>query len=207
MNRYKVVRLAVLVVILMYISAGKATAQFSVMLGANKSTVLSKIKLENKESISDIHCGLSFQYYPFKNTDDISVINEIQISRRGYRQDLQKKYDFRFTYFAFPVLLNYSLSERFAVQGGIELSSLIFTNIKQGRDTYNHFDAGLVLGLSCFNNNTISLYTRVIYGMIPMLDYHRIDDLGNFNGKIHDLHNLSLSVGIKINLYNEKIRF
>jgi hypothetical protein len=106
-----------------------------------------------------------------------------------------------------PVLINYSLSPQISIQAGVGLSTLISTNIEQGIKTYNDFDLGLALGASCFSNKRISCYSRLTYGLLPMLDYYEIDELGNFKNQIHDLKNICLSIGIKVNLYNEKIRF
>jgi hypothetical protein len=101
--------------------------------------------------------------------------------------------------------VNYSLSDNIAIHTGIELSTLITTNIEKGKETYKNFDLGLVFGLSCFNKKRISCFTRISYGLVPMLDYYEIDDLGNFSEEIHDLKNICLSIGFKINIYNEKI--
>ncbi len=199
--------LTVLVFVLVCISTAKAGAQVAIVSGANVSTVRNQITLENKQPIGGYHSGFSVQYYPFKQFQNISIINGVELSRKGYRQDFGENYDSKFTYWAFPLLLNYSLSNQFALQAGVELSTLSFTNIEQGLKTYNHFDTGLALGVSCFSNKRVSCYAKCVYGLLPMLDYYEIDELGNFTREIRDLKNLSLSVGIKINLYNEKIRF
>ena len=105
-----------------------------------------------------------------------------------------------------PILINYSLSTQISIQAGVELSTLISTNIEQGIKTYNNFDTGLALGINCFGDKRISCYSRLTYGLLPMLDYYEIDELGNFKNEIHDLKNVCLSIGIKVNLYNEKIQ-
>ncbi len=207
MNNFKITSLITLVIALLFIGAEKAGAQVAIVSGANLSTVRSRITLENKKPIWGYQGGFSVQYYPFKNFQNISIINGVELSRKGYRQDFEENYDSKFWYWTFPILLNYPLSDQFALQAGAELSALSFTNIKQGRETYNHFDTGLALGVSCFNNKRVSCYARCICGLLPMLDYYELDELGNFIREINDLKNLSFSMGIKINLYNEKIRF
>jgi hypothetical protein len=148
---------------------------------------------------------VSFQYYPFKKFQTISVLNELVFTQKGYQQNFGKNYSFRFNYLSVPVLINYNLSNRFSVQTGLELSKLFSTNIEQGTKTYNNIDLGLVLGLNCVCNKRISCFSRFTYGVTPILDYYEIDELGNFGDEIHDLKNICLSVGIKFNLRNEKI--
>jgi hypothetical protein len=104
-----------------------------------------------------------------------------------------------------PILVNYSLSKDLAIHSGLELSTLLTTNIKHGLKTYNNFDIGLLFGISYFESRKISCYSRFTYGLLPMLDYYDIDELGNFKSEIHDLKNLCFSIGIKFNLTNEKI--
>jgi hypothetical protein len=66
---------------------------------------------------------------------------------------------------------------------------------------------GLVMGIFCFGEKPISCYSRISYGLLPMLDYHEFDELGNFINNIHDLKNISITIGIKANIIeNEKIR-
>ncbi|MFV0376365.1 MAG: outer membrane beta-barrel protein [Mangrovibacterium sp.] len=207
MNHFRIIYLTALVFVLLIISNAKAGAQVAIVSGVNLSTVRSQITLENKKPIWGYHSGFHFQYYPFQNFQNISIINGVELYRKGYRQDFGENYDSRFWYWTFPVLLNYSFSDQFALQAGAELSALSFTNIKQSSETYNHFDTGLALGVSFFNNKRVSCYAMCVYGLLPMLDYYEIDELGNFTRELHDMKNLSFSMGVKINLYNEKIRF
>ncbi len=185
----------------------KVKAQFALVAEGNYSSVRENIALQNKKPIFGYGLGASMQYYPFKKLQKFSIVNEIKFVKKGYQQKLEENFSFKFSYLAMPILVNYSLSEQIAIQSGIELSKLIDTNIKQGTKTYNRFDLGLVAGMSFFNNRRISGYSRLTYGLLPMLDYYRIDELGNFENEIHDLKNISFSVGIKITLHYEKIRF
>ena len=189
---------------LTFICTSVSNAQFAVMAGGNYTNVRNNISLENKGPIAGYNFGLSYQYYPFKNSRKISILNELVINQKGYRQDLEKRYSFRFNYLSLPVLVNYSLSKDFAVHTGFELSTLLTTNIEHGLKTYNNFDAGLVFGMSYFESRRLSCYSRFTYGLLPMLDYYDIDELGNFRSEIHDLKNICFSIGIKFNLSNEK---
>lgn len=180
-------------------------AQISLMAGGNYSTIRNDVFLENKSPLVGYQLGLSFQYYPFKKIQNLSILNELDFIQKGYQQDIGKNYTFKFNYLSLPILLNYSISKQISLQTGIELSKLIATNIEQGLKTYNDFDLGLVLGVNGFHRKRLSCYSRLTYGLLPLLDYYEIDELGNFTNEIHDLKNISLSIGIKFNLSNEKI--
>lgn len=184
-----------------------ASAQISIIGGGNLNTVNDDVELKNKESIFGYHLGGQIQYYPVKKWEKWSLINELIFIRKGYAQQFEEAYNFHFNYLALPILVNYSPISFISVQGGVELSELISTNIKHGMDTYNTFDVGLALGITAFDNKRISIYSRVTYGLRPMLEYVEIDEMGNFTHEIDDIHNLSCSLGIKIKLWNEKIEF
>ena len=194
----------IIIIGLTLLSSVKSEAQIAVYGGANYCTIRNDINLKNIKPILASNLGLSIQYHPFKGIEKLSLINEVCFSRKGYDQDLGAVYSFRFNYIAFPVLLDYRPAKLFSVQAGIELSSLLSTSIRQGTKTYNNFDTGLVLGLNFNKGQILSFYVRGVYGLLPMLDYYAIDELGNFTGRIHDLKNICFSVGIKINLFNEK---
>ena len=186
---------------LTFICNSVSKAQLSFIAGGNYSNVRSNISLENKGPIAGYNFGLSYQYYPFKGFRKISILNELVYNRKGYRQDFEKEYTSRFNYLSLPVLVNYSLSKDFAIQSGFEMSKLIATNIEQGLDTYNNFDVGLVFGISYLKSKRLSCYSRFTYGLLPMLDYYNIDELGNFKNEIHDVKNVCFSIGIKFILF------
>ena len=193
---------------LIFICFKQTGAQIAVIAGGNYSDVRSNVTLKNKKPIIGHNLGVSFQYYPLKKLQNISIINELDFVQKGYHQDFEKNYSFKFNYFSFPVLINYAFLPQFSAQAGVELNSLVSTNIKQGYKTYNEYDMGLVVGIVCFGEKRISCYSRISYGLLPMLDYYEFDELGNFVNNIHDLKNTSISIGIKANIIrNEKIRF
>lgn len=195
----------VTIVSLIFFCHEKSKAQIAFVAGGNYSNIRSNLSLENKKPIIGYNFGVSVHYYPFKKFQKISMLNELEFVQKGYQQDFSENYSFRFNYLSLPILINYSLSTQISIQAGVELSTLISTNIEQGTKTYNNFDTGLVLGINCFGDKRISCFSRFTYGLLPMLDYYEIDELGNFKNEIHDLKNICLSVGIKVNLRNEKI--
>ncbi|MDA3878995.1 MAG: hypothetical protein PF436_01285 [Prolixibacteraceae bacterium] len=95
-----------IVFVLIISSHGEAFSQIVFTGGGNFSTVRSKVLLENKKPVIGYNCGISVQYYPFKKSKNISLINEMILSRKGYRQQFDEKYFFRFNYLSFPVLIN-----------------------------------------------------------------------------------------------------
>jgi hypothetical protein len=183
----------------------KLSAQISIQGGANFSNIRDNGYLENNEPALGFQLGTSFQYYPIKTLPKFSIQNGILINNKGYQQELDKKYDFNFSYLSFPVVVNYDIVENITINMGTEISYLFYTNVEEGTKTYNNFDLGIVLGISIFNNKRISIYSCGTYGVMPMLDYYTIDKHGNFTGEIHDLKNICTSIGIKLNLHNEKI--
>ena len=184
----------------------KSEAQVSIVYGGNLSTVRNKITLENKESILGYHAGAQIQYYPVKSLKEWSIINEFIFTKKGYKQQFEKDYFSHFNYLSMPVLINYSPISFLSVQGGVELLELFSTNIKKGLKTYNTFDIGWALGFTAFDNRRIGIYSRATYGLLPMLDYVVIDEMGNFVGEKKDLYNVCYSLGIRIKLRNEKIK-
>ena len=192
---------------LFFVFVLKTEAQIAVIGGVNFSNVRSDVSLENKDGLTAYHFGVSVQYYPIKSLEKLSLTNEVIFSQKGYQQSFAEDYTFRFNYLALPVLVNYTPHPFFSVQGGVELSQLASTNIKRGMKTYRHFDTGLVLGISVFDNSRVSFYTRATYGLRYMLDYVLIDEMGNFDGDINDIYNVCFSAGIKIKLRDEKIAF
>lgn len=181
-------------------------SQVAFMGGVNLCYVRNHNLLKDQNPIITYHLGFSFKMYPFKKKPDLSLQSEIMFNQKGYMQKLDKDYFFHFSYLSWTILANYPIKKEISVNTGLEISGLISTNVIDGLTTYNHSDIGLVLGISCFETRRINFYSRVVYGLLPMLDYYKIDKLGNFTGNIHDLKNMAFSVGIKINLTNEKIR-
>lgn len=205
-NHSRLIFQIVAIISLTFFCQEKLEAQIAFVAGGNYSNIRENISLENKKPIIGYNLGVSLQYYPFKKFQKISLINELELVQKGYQQDFAENYSFRFNYLSLPVLINYSLSTQISIHAGVELSTLISTTVEQGVKTYNNFDTGLILGINIFNSKRISGYSRLTYGLLPMLDYYEIDELGNFNNEIHDLKNICFSIGIKANLYNEKIQ-
>jgi hypothetical protein len=65
---------------------------------------------------------------------------------------------------------------------------------------YRREDIAAVFGFNLFEGNMLSIYVNASYGILPMVSYQRIDEIGNFNGKIEDIHNTMVSLGIKFKL-------
>jgi hypothetical protein len=180
-------------------------AQVSIIDGINLSMVRNHV-LENEGPIIGAHIGPSVKFRPFRNADDLALRTDLLLTLRGYHQDLDKRYAFRFFYIAPTITLDYSIIESVSIYSGFEFSYLVKSNIEKADETYNNFDIGIVLGMAFFENKRIGFYWRGIYGLVPMLDYYHIDSEGNFHGQFHDLRNLTFSLGLKINILHDEIR-
>nr|MBP8904863.1 hypothetical protein [Paludibacteraceae bacterium] len=51
-----------------------------------------------------------------------------------------------------------------------------------------------------------NLFTRFNYGVYPILDYYKIDNIGNII-PVKDIRNINLMIGVKFNIIYEKIKF
>jgi hypothetical protein len=180
-------------------------SQIGLFGGANYNYVRNSV-LQNDEPTYAWHFGGSAEFTP-KSWNKFSIELRTMFSQKGYQQYADKWYTFQFTYFSFQPVIKYYPIDLLSVDIGLDLGSLIDTNIKKGTSTYNSFDAGIALGFTVFENRRIGFYSRLIYGLTPMLNYYRIDAMGNFTGEIEDLKNTCLLVGLRVNIYNEKIQF
>ncbi|MDP4290651.1 MAG: hypothetical protein Q8908_06185 [Bacteroidota bacterium] len=197
-------RKLVLFIVLFNISI-KAMSQIAFMAGPNYCFVRSHDLLQNQNPVFAYHTGFSLKLYPFKKAPAYAIQTEIMIDQKGYQQKLDINYLFHFNYNTWNVLFNYDRTKNLSVNAGLAFSWLRYTSMQDGMSTYNHNDIGLVLGICCLESHRVNVYARAVYGLAPMLDYYKIDKLGNFTGQIHDLKNMCFSAGIKINLRNEKL--
>lgn len=181
-------------------------AQVAFMAGMNYSDIRNETFIPGKKGIFGSRLGFSVQYQPFRCAERISVINEFNYEQRGYRQHLDQTYKRRFDYLTFSVLMDYKLVKSVSLQGGVEFAGLVKSNIKYWDKTYNDFDFGFVFGTEFKIMRKISVAPKLTYGLLPMLDYYDIDEMGTFRKNIHDLRNITWSVGLKFYLYNEKIK-
>ncbi len=152
------------------------------------------------------HAGFQLQYYPFKSSDKLSLLNEITFETKGYRVVYEGTYRYRFSYLAFPMLVDYALTPDISVQAGVEPAVLVSTSYEQGMDIFNHFDFGLATGAGFFNSRRLSCFVRATYGFLGMVDLTLRDDWGNLEGTSKDLKNLNFAFGLKFKLRHEKIK-
>lgn len=192
-----------LTAILCFCCLGASYAQVKLFAGVNYTGVRNSV-LENEEAIYSWHVGAGVNLAP-KKWDKFSIALNAMLSEKGYKQYADKWYDFDFYYLSFQPVIEFSPVKLLSFEAGVDLSALVDTSVREGLSTYNNFDCGLIFGFTVFNDKRVALYSRVIYGLIPMLSYDRIDALGNFTGEINDLKNTSLLLGIRVNVYHEKI--
>lgn len=173
-------------------------AQFSAMTGVNFCKVRSSY-LKNDRAAVGFQAGLSIAYHPVKNLKVMSFEHELLFNYKGYRQDLDKNYNLYYGYVSGSFLIKFKTGNIVHLRTGLELSELVYASVEDRYDTFNKTDLGVILGISFFESKPVSFYIRGSYGLLPMLDYYDIDAYGAFHGKIHDIRNNTLSLGIKYN--------
>lgn len=182
-------------------------AQISVKVGGSYNTINDAGILENKSPMFSTFLGAGIRVHPFKETSKFSIESGLLIQRKGYIQHLDNEtYNLTLTYFTIPTLLNYKPNATFSVYGGFALNHLIDTNRKKGNDTYTQNDVALNLGINLLEHKKLNIFIRGAYGLIPIIDYYKIDEFGNFTDKIDKFNTMSFSIGLKMNIYDEKIK-
>lgn len=182
-------------------------AQISVKVGGSYNTINDAGILDNKEPMFSSLFGASIRLHPFKETSKFSIESGLLIQRKGYIQELDnEKYNLTLNYMTIPAVLNYKPNTRFSVFGGIAFNHLVNTSRKRGNDTYTQNDVALNLGVNLLEHKKLNIFIRGAYGLIPIIDYYKIDKLGNFTNKIDKFNTVSFSLGLKINIYDEKIK-
>ena len=180
-------------------------AQVYVFSGAHQSYVRNDV-LNGESPIYSWHIGVGIKLYPKLDWRRTSINAEIASIEKGYDQRLgNEEFEFRFRYITGQGTLSYEALPFLSLKGAVNLALLFDTNVEKGTKTYQLFDFGLVGGLGFLENKRFGFYTRVVYGLSPMLKYYDIDAMGNFNGHIHDLKNTCFMVGLHFNIYGKKI--
>ena len=180
-------------------------AQVYVFSGIHKSYVRNEV-LTNDSPIYSWHVGGGVNLHPNRNWLKASINLELAFIQKGYDQHLgNRQFEFRFRYITWQAAFCYPIAPFLSVKTGVNLALLLDTNVKKGTSTYQLFDCGLIGGLEFLENKRIGFYTRVVYGLVPMLKYYDIDAIGNFNGRINDLKNTCFMLGLRVKIYDEKM--
>ncbi|MEO8471914.1 MAG: hypothetical protein ABI477_06960 [Chryseolinea sp.] len=186
--------------------ASVADAQIYVFVGGHENYVRNKV-LANESPLTSWHIGGGVRLI-FSESKPRTVFNaEYAFVKKGYYQTLGgTKSSFNFNYLTYQATVGQQLFPYLSVKGGFNFAILIDSNLKKWYQTYRMVDFGLVGGLDFLENKRVGFYTRVVYGLIPMLKYDNIDALGNFNGTIRDLRNTSFMVGLRVKVYEKELR-
>lgn len=159
------------------------TLSFTTKAQLGWSSGISISNVRHNDLLSNVHpivtgfMGLSYQYRPFKFNNPVSFIAEFLYSAKGYKQTFEKDYLSYFHYFALPVLINFDLTNRFSAHTGVEFSGLIGTSNKENEDLYEQLDLGLNAGIGFMIYKNIQLFARYNYGLLPILNYQKIDEV------------------------------
>lgn len=187
----------ILFLFFLFILSTESYAQLGLTTGINVSDVRHNDLLLNQHSIISGFMGPSFQYRPLQNFQQFSFIAELLYNAKGYKQTFEKDYQTYFHYLSLPVLLSYDITNRLSVYGGTELSILAETSSKKSSELYNQFDVGLNVGIGFLAHKNIQLFARYNYGLLPVLDYYKIDEVGDMS-PIKDIRNQNLMIGLKV---------
>lgn len=185
--------------------SGKLNAQIAVIGGPNCNVMRTNV-IEDTDPKWGYHVGFQLQYYPIRSMDKLSLLNEITLVTKGYKSGGGAEYRYRFSYLAFPMLIDYALTPDISVQGGVEPAVMVSTSYEHGMDIFKQFDLGLAAGAGFFNSRRLSCFVRATYGFLAMVDLTLRDDWGNLEGSAKELKNLNFAVGLKFKMYHEKIK-
>lgn len=190
-----------------------ARAQFGITLGGNISDVRHHHLLVNENGrdnnlpLIGSFMGLNFQFYPVKTMDKLSFSVDLLFNRKGYAQQFSDTtFIKRLNYLSFPIMFNYDISNIFSVCTGLELSGLMINPLNNSDKEYRDSDTGIVLGANYHFSKQWNIFTRLNYGLNPILNYYKIDSMGNIT-LAKDIRNINLMIGLKINIVYEKIKF
>lgn len=186
------------------IFAFEAHGQLSFYGGANISTVRTEYVLGSIESNPGYQVGCTYVFNRiFKSP--VYPYTQFEIIRKGYVQDLHDKaYKVNFSYAIHTLGIVYRPFNFFSVNLGTDFSSLFKARQYVDADTFRikenfrDFDLGLRGGICFFENKIVNFYASYIHGMVPMLAYTRIDEMGNFTDKIKDIRNVCIQAGLRI---------
>jgi hypothetical protein len=148
--------------------------------------------------------GIGLTVHPVRKWQSVSLTFNGILTIKGYKQIVNETYRFELLYAALQILGNVKVSPQMRIQMGVELSDLQGSSVPNTTTNYRKKDIGLVAGIEVFSEKRVSLFTQGTLGLKPMIDYYEIDANGNFNGRILDVRNTCLTVGLKFKIYNEK---
>lgn len=189
------------------ISCSTTLAQGYVLGGGHLSFIRNEV-LIGESPIFSWHGGGGINLYPLKACQKININVEVAFIEKGYNQNIgNQQFELRFRYLTSQLTISYSIIPFLSLKGGVNVARLFNTSMEKGLETYERIDVGLVGGLGYFENKRLGFYTRVVYGLSPMLKYYDIDSMGNFNDNIRDLKNTCFMVGLRFNVYDKKIHF
>jgi len=192
-------QLLILLMTIWGLSYQKTLAQTEAIGGLNYSYALNDNVLPNQEAIITPTFGIltSFQ---LKDSSVHYLKTGIIFTVAGYNQTFEDNtYSKRFRYLALPLMYKVQLTKAFSIEAGAQFRMMVFRE-DEYEYNYKREDIAAVFGFNVFEGNVISVFANASYGLLPLVSYQRIDELGNFNGKFEDLHNTMASVGIKIKI-------
>jgi len=166
------------------------------MIGGGNYTWMRNNVLQGEQPAFGFNFGTGIIVEPSPKWKRVSFGVNFLFSKKGYKQLLGQEYKVEFYYLSTQWLTHYKISNAITSYGGFDLSGLIDTNVTHGLDTYRNSDFGLVLGLLFLDNKALSINAQLVYGLTPLLDYYKIDPVGNLTS-FKDLRNSCISLGVR----------
>jgi len=182
-------------------------AQVYVFAGLQQNYIRSEVVV-NASPLTSWHVGGGINVFLSADQKKLSFKGELAFVRKGYHQMLANdKMDLHFDYLTYQTTVRFPVVDFFAVEGGVNLGLLVYSNMYKWIKTYNLIDLGFVGGLSFLENKRVGFYGRVVYGVSPLVSYERPDEIGNFHGQFRDLRNTCFMVGIRFKVYEKEFSF
>jgi hypothetical protein len=176
-------------------SNGQIKAKVDMIFGGNYTWMRNNV-LQGEQPAFGFNLGTGIIVEPSPKWKRVSFGLNFLFSKKGYKQSLGQEYEVKLFYLSSQWLVNYKISQPVTSYAGFDLSGLISTSVTHGLDTYRNGDFGLVFGFLFFENKPLTLNAQLVYGLTPLLDYYKIDQLGNLTS-FNDLRNTCISLGVR----------
>jgi hypothetical protein len=178
-------------------------AQVQIFGGVNYAFVREH-SLPKTEPIWGGQWGFGITVYPNRAWQKFSITTNAVLATKGYEQHVRQTYRFELFYTGIQLLSNYRFNANVEVHSGIEFMNFQTSSVYNSDFNFRSDDIGIVTGLIIRPEKRLSIYAQGTLGLLPIIDYYDIDAAGNFNGRIRDVRNTCITVGLKFKIIKRK---
>lgn len=178
-------------------------AQTEIFGGANYAFVREH-SLPQTQPIWASQWGFGFSVYPNREWPKFSITTNVVLATKGYEQHVRQTYRFELFYTGIQLLSNYRFNHKVDFQAGIEFMDFQTSSVYNSDTNFQSNDIGLVAGFIILPEKRLSFYAQGVLGLLPIIDYYEIDATGNFIGRIRDVRNTCITVGLKFKIIKRK---